>query len=239
MYPMTEGEWLLSDDPLAMLRHLGSRLNERRQAAWVVACQQAFYGGNSNADFLKANLPSLVRTWANGNGVRTDEVTLPLAVRAGLLRDVAGNPYRPVSLCQNHPDPYHRSCTGNKCPEHQESMRHLLTWHDATIPHMARTIHAGHDWAAMPVLADALEEAGCDCAELLLHLRGWAPCPTCLKLPDEVNHPPGMLFVGWGMGWQPCSTCEGAAWLPGGPHCRGCWALALLTPEPPGEKTNG
>lgn len=35
------------------------------------------------------------------------------------------------------------------------------------------------------------------------------PCPACKKLDGEINHPPGMNYVGWGLGWQPCLACKG------------------------------
>lgn len=38
----------------------------------------------------------------------------------------------------------------------------------------------------------------------------WIECEKCKKGPDEVNHPIGMIFVGWGHGWQPCPHCGGA-----------------------------
>jgi hypothetical protein len=34
-------------------------------------------------------------------------------------------------------------------------------------------------------------------------------CPACKKKDGEANHPPGMVFVGMGHGWQPCSACSG------------------------------
>jgi len=36
-------------------------------------------------------------------------------------------------------------------------------------------------------------------------------CPSCEPKEWEKNHPPGMIFVGMGHGWQPCSKCGGAA----------------------------
>jgi hypothetical protein len=57
-----------------------------------------------------------------------------------------------------------------------------LTWAGGTIPRLARTIYeerdvpSGHvDAARLAVLADALEEAGCDDAAFLAHLRGPGP----------------------------------------------------------------
>lgn len=42
------------------------------------------------------------------------------------------------------------------------------------------------------------------------------PCETCKKLPSEANHPPGMIFVGWGRGSETCPTCKGTAIDPTG-----------------------
>jgi len=40
-------------------------------------------------------------------------------------------------------------------------------------------------------------------------------CQVC-KRPDDgrVNHVHGHIFVGWGMGWQPCSACGGSGQAP-------------------------
>jgi hypothetical protein len=37
---------------------------------------------------------------------------------------------------------------------------------------MAATIYDGNHFDRLPILADALEEAGCNNAEMLVHLRG-------------------------------------------------------------------
>jgi len=50
-----------------------------------------------------------------------------------------------------------------------------LTWNAGTIPRMARGIETAGDFAALPVLADALEDAGCAEATLLGHLRASGP----------------------------------------------------------------
>lgn len=36
------------------------------------------------------------------------------------------------------------------------------------------------------------------------------PCESCKPQEGQVNRPPGMIFVGWGHGWQVCSTCGGS-----------------------------
>jgi hypothetical protein len=81
------------------------------------------------------------------------------AFDAELLRDIFGNPFRPASL-----DPA------------------WLTWSTGTVPKIAqaaydeRELPSGHlDTARLAILADALEEAGCDLPDLLGHLRGPGP----------------------------------------------------------------
>jgi hypothetical protein len=68
---------------------------------------------------------------------------------ADLLRCVFGNPFRPLAF-----DP---------------------AWRTPTAVALAEATYAARDFAGLPVLADALEDAGCDAAELLAHLRGPGP----------------------------------------------------------------
>jgi hypothetical protein len=67
---------------------------------------------------------------------------------ATALREIVGNPFRPVAI---DPD--------------------LLTWHDGIIVEIAQRIYEHRAFADLPILADALEEAGCANAELLVHCR--------------------------------------------------------------------
>ncbi len=53
--------------------------------------------------------------------------------------------------------------------------RDWLEWNDETVARIARTIYDDKDFAAMPILADALEDAGCDEQEVLRHCRGEQP----------------------------------------------------------------
>jgi hypothetical protein len=69
-----------------------------------------------------------------------------------LLRDIFGNPYRPVSA-----DPA------------------WLRWDDGTVVKVARAIYEERAFERLPVLADALEDAGCTEEAILSHLRGPGP----------------------------------------------------------------
>jgi hypothetical protein len=70
------------------------------------------------------------------------------AAEVALLREVFGNPFRPVRL--------------NPA---------WLRYQDGAAPNLARSIYEERAFDRLPILADALEDAGCDHADLLAHCR--------------------------------------------------------------------
>ena len=68
------------------------------------------------------------------------------------LRDIIGNPFRSVAV-----DPA------------------WLRWREQTVPRLAQALYDERAFDRLPVLADALEEAGCTEAGLLNHCRGPGP----------------------------------------------------------------
>ena len=50
-----------------------------------------------------------------------------------------------------------------------------LMWNDRTIVRIAQAIYDERAFERLPVLADALAEAGCDDADILAHCRGPGP----------------------------------------------------------------
>ncbi len=68
-----------------------------------------------------------------------------LRILADLLRDIFGNPFRPVAFA----------------PE----------WRTDTAIALARTMYETREFSAMPILADALQDAGCDSDDILNHCR--------------------------------------------------------------------
>jgi hypothetical protein len=66
-----------------------------------------------------------------------------------LLRDIFGPlPFRPVTV---HPP--------------------VLAWNDRIVPRLAQVIYDQRRWGDMPLLGDALLDAGCDNEEMLTHAR--------------------------------------------------------------------
>jgi hypothetical protein len=81
---------------------------------------------------------------------------------AGLLRDVAGhNPYQGGRGCQ---------LTGRKGKQTLEPMLRP-EWRTDAVTAIAKGIYELRDFAAMPILADALQDAGCEQPDLLAHCR--------------------------------------------------------------------
>jgi hypothetical protein len=50
-----------------------------------------------------------------------------------------------------------------------------LAWGDGVVARLVRSIHDSRRFEDLPILADALDEAGCDDEALLSHLRGPGP----------------------------------------------------------------
>jgi hypothetical protein len=72
--------------------------------------------------------------------------------QAELLREVFGNPFRPVTV-----DPA------------------SLAWNAGTVPRLAKVIYNERAFDRLPILADALEDAGCTDEQILSHCRGPGP----------------------------------------------------------------
>jgi hypothetical protein len=68
--------------------------------------------------------------------------------QAQSLREIVGNPFLPIAISPS-----------------------WLSWGDGLVASMARQIYQEQDFTDLPILADALEEAGCDEGELLAHFR--------------------------------------------------------------------
>jgi hypothetical protein len=71
--------------------------------------------------------------------------TTERAAQADLVREIFGNPFRPDGFSAN--------------------------WRTDTVLVLARLIYEERDFGAMPILADALQDAGCEDQELLAHCR--------------------------------------------------------------------
>jgi hypothetical protein len=118
------------------------RLDEALRPAWLEV-----HGPDDNT------LPSQTRclAWAKlltHRNYPADHRTRPRAVAAPLLRDIFGNPFRPVTI-----NPEWVACN------------------DGMVRKTAQAIYDERAFDRMPILADALQDAGCDNADILDHCR--------------------------------------------------------------------
>lgn len=201
---MTEREWHACEDPLAMFRKLRCRFMHRKLRLFAVACcrcnchyftdqrsthaievaeqhadgkvsdselRRAFEGayavhaeafaihGKEGAcvEWGAANVaePSAFTAAKNASwmsATRRNATALPgadFAIQGNLVRDIFGNPFRPVTLDSR--------------------------WLSSTVLDLARTIYDERLFDRMPILADALMDAGCDNKEILNHCRENGP----------------------------------------------------------------
>lgn len=69
-----------------------------------------------------------------------------------------------------------------------DTPRFHRAWRSETVIQLAQHCQATADFSALPILADALEEAGCDNPDLLDHLRGAGPhARGCWALEATLN----------------------------------------------------
>ena len=193
---MTEQEWLAATDPRPMLSALTPETCLRKSRLFMVACSRRHFGkavqeckeaidaAERFADGVE-QVQTLIRLrerlppsdtdddgspppfpatafwithgeYTQGEQVRylMDQVVLLMQDAGGrgeqvaqvaLLLDIFGNPFRPVTS-----DP---------------------SWLTSTVVSLAEGIDTQRAFDRMPILADALQDAGCDAADILDHCR--------------------------------------------------------------------
>jgi hypothetical protein len=199
-YPMTESEWLDSEDPQMMLEFLEGMASDRKLRLFAVACcrrlwhllretpsRQAVLTAERFADGLATRqeledaqekavdagrqgngrgslacchlrpdgsfpvevaryvAEEMIEVMDNRQGLSDKEWRAQFRAEAEVLKDILGNPFRPITL-----DP---------------------TWLSSDVVSIAQMIYEDRAFDRMPEVADALDEAGCHDADLLGHCR--------------------------------------------------------------------
>jgi hypothetical protein len=171
---MTEVEWLASMNPHAMFSFLKGRVYDRKLRlfacasvrattfrseveGWVQVAEQFADGLIGQDELVSAQgrrapmfSPAILVGWVLSSELSEacDWILPRLGIEtiiAPILQDIFGNPFRPVAF-----DP---------------------EWRTATAVSLARQMYEARDFGAMPILADALQDAGCDSADILEHCR--------------------------------------------------------------------
>ena len=190
---MTEAEWVKCEEPVRMLNSLKGKASERKLRLFAVACccrgrsvlrskktravlealeayadnlinrktmeerRKAWYqrfdypfpiSGTWNAALAQATITH-TKGWASEAAEHAATATgrpeKERALQSHALKEILGNPFRPVSL-----DP---------------------SWLTSDVRLLARGIYDDRAFDRMPILADALQDAGCDNEDVLNHCR--------------------------------------------------------------------
>jgi hypothetical protein len=193
---MTEAEWLACEDPGPMLDFLRGKVSDRKLRLFACACcrklfhpfqgerhrravalAEEFAGGRLSADEhdraqeewgridrrwlsgrerceVEAIWGALLLSAADGAKEASRAVAATGTALGGLLRCLVGPvPFRPLPRLNPA----------------------WLAWEGGMVARMAQVAYDARAFDRLPILADALEEAGCDAAEVLTHLRGPGP----------------------------------------------------------------
>jgi hypothetical protein len=188
---MTEAEWLACTEPTPMLEFLRGKASDRKLRLFACACCRRIWhllvdehnrevveqteagderlsppqASHSEAITLSqlavrfaiealledrwVNVPAMCARAASGGGVDPNRMNVEMASQCCLLRDIFGPlPFRPVAI-----DPA------------------WLRWNHGTVPAVARRVYEDRAFNDLPILADALEDAGCTDADILAHCR--------------------------------------------------------------------
>jgi hypothetical protein len=181
---MTEAEWLQCTDPEKMGQFLGWSVSVRKWRLYEIACcrrvwhllspegrafldalerradglaskeeveaavaaQSDFSDEGDASQYSAADLIAIAAdNGDDGSSAGNAAFERELAAQCGLLRDIFGNPCRPVRL-----DP---------------------RWRTPAVKALAQAFYEERRFQDLPILADALEEGGCDNAAMLSHCR--------------------------------------------------------------------
>jgi hypothetical protein len=178
---MTEAEWLAATDPATVLRGALGTLRTRSRVLRLFAANfWAWHADRLDAGPTRDGLrkrAGQMEAWADTGrlprGLRARDYPPDgvffhkLATRAaeatadawtwrargpdsaatlvGILRDIYGNPFRPIAFAP--------------------------AWRTDTVVTLARQMYESRDFGAMPILADALQDAECDSSDILDHCR--------------------------------------------------------------------
>lgn len=250
---MTESDWLNSTEPQAMLRWLINPAgpanpkivpSDRQLRLFAVACCWSVgteLGKDAEQCMEWESGPAKdainwARAWSG------DQKKPTQTERAALLRDVCGNPWRPLPQTQVFgglmkigwltptiralAEAAYTERLGKVCERCRGEKRIAETrqtwagWRECPNCRGTGRIEDGSlDPIRLAILADALEDSGCDNADILMHLRGMERCPKCEA---------GKIIRNNG-DWFACRECNGVGWISRRSPCvRGCHVLELL-----------
>jgi len=138
-------------------------ISELELVSWSLSVDEAYKEAFARSDDVVMSL-TIAASYATSRSLSQDKVLKAInavlagttgdwkrerAAQAERIRDIFGNPFRPVAFSPS--------------------------WRTDTAVTLAQQMYDSREFGAMPILADALQDAGCDSADVLDHCRGPGP----------------------------------------------------------------
>jgi hypothetical protein len=193
---MTEAEWLACTEPIRMLAIVRRTASSRK--ARLFSCglcrslsyylvdkrsRQVIETAEKYADGLigRVELQTAVNAARCAQGGRASKIvpdvgySNPAFGMDYILRMIVNAQDNIVSRLWSqkvlHQAPYLLRCVFANPHRSIVAQPAWLAWNDGTVRRIAQAIYDEHAFDGMPILADALEDAGCDNADILRHCR--------------------------------------------------------------------
>lgn len=195
---MTEKQWLATRAPYSLVYSLHRFVAERKlrlfacayfRARWghlvppqvleVVATSEDYADDPGLKEQLRKGKRKIAMKSADPPGVKEAKHAAQMVTRLGDEWLAAATMLNPESGMNLAPSPIDRAATeamircafGNP----YRPLRPARGWLTRDVVNVARGMYAARDFGGMPVLADALQEAGCEDAGVLAHCREPGP----------------------------------------------------------------
>jgi hypothetical protein len=200
---MTEAEWLACIDPDLMLQCLSGKENQRQLRLFAIACAQPRWRFLTNPAGQPA--VEMAESVAEGRGTLAELSAAHQAARDALANDPSIRAAtRREEMVKGARREALRFAIGVSCPDALDAARQCglfllgklrcallrdvcnpffrvaiepvwLTANDSAACRIAQEIYDERAFDQLPILADALEEAGCTAVAILYHLRSPGP----------------------------------------------------------------
>jgi hypothetical protein len=184
---MTETQWLTRADPKPMLSWLRGRASGRKLRLFACAAWQ--HAWSSHPDWQAKWRPRWLDALACADGLPREQYLAALGPVWASWFLAEAEAESCAQFCINHSLGSGPGCTSVSPAWTADLLRELfgnpfrrpalegswLAWGDGVVPALARGIYEEMSFERLPVLGDALEEAGCADEQVLAHCRRPGP----------------------------------------------------------------